>query len=209
MFLDASADVTAAPAATPLDEQGRMGKDEVPLALVHWTAVGGLRFVDCWAVRRELHAPDAAGALPGVLAPAAGARARARLLQFQAQLDDLVAPGGAAALRASDNFVRLPAAGLLPAAVKGATFLAGMTVRQGRAKGAAAPLIVDVARVRAFLEASLAFPPLEVGSREALWLLAVRGAPYGLFASARVPYPGQPQFDVSRYDQADYAIPAP
>jgi hypothetical protein len=208
-LLTSSADVTAAAPDTPLSTQGNLRADEVPLALVHWTAVDGLRFVDCWAVRRELRPPDGSGALPGLLAPAADAVARARLLQFQAQLEDLVAPGGAAAMRASDHFVRLPPAGLLPAGVNGATFLSGMTVRQGRAAGSPAPLIAEPARVRSFLAASLDYPPVEVGAPEAVWLLAVRGAPYGLFASAHVPYPAQPQFDLSHYDEANYAIHAP
>jgi hypothetical protein len=208
-LLTSSADVTAAPPATPLDQQGHLRSDEVPLALIHWTAVDGLRFIDCWAVRRELHSPDASGALPGLLPPAADGLARARLLQFQAQIAELVAPGGAAALRGGDHFVRLPPAGLLPAGVNGTTFLTGMTVRQGRARGTPAPLVVEPARVRAFLAASLAYPPIEVVSPEAVWLLAVRGASYGLFASAHVPYPAQPQFDVGHYDQANYALNAP
>src|SRR5262245_46813989 len=37
---------------------------DVPLALLYWTASGGIRFIDGWAVRRRLTAPAAAPAWP-------------------------------------------------------------------------------------------------------------------------------------------------
>lgn len=211
LLLPDPTDVLAAPAPTPLDQQGRLGDDEVPLALIHWTAAAGLRFVDCWTVRRERHAPDPFGGdLPGLLEPRAAAVAHARVLQFQTQLQEIVDAGGAGALRASDHFTWLPAAGILPAGVVGPTFLTGMTVRQGRgATGAAEPLLVEPARVREFLGEALRYPPITVGAPEAIWLLRPRGLGYLLYGSARIRYPGQPQFDVSRFDQAHYALPAP
>ncbi len=63
---------------------------DVPLALIYWTLSGGIRFTDMWAVRRRLRrAPDPALVL---LSPRTEQEVlgEARLLQFVAQLRDVL-----------------------------------------------------------------------------------------------------------------------
>jgi hypothetical protein len=191
--------------------------DLVPLALIGWEAGEGITFVDHWSVRRR---PVRRG-LPGRFGPEAGdrplAEGEARFLQFQEHLEDLVAetasPETAAA---SDAFGRLPAAGLVPVGTTAfhrdfhfVDFFAGFTVR--------GPAHVEAAKVPDLLRTSFAFPPIEVGTEEAIWLYVVRQniqasqasaavRQYVLFANGHMPYAANAQFDLSYWNFANVAI---
>jgi hypothetical protein len=89
--------------------------DEVPLALIEWTATHGLVFVDRWSVRRPLVAPSAASRWPSLFGQRTTAEGQAMLLQFEEQLDDLLADGADhTSDTAAQYFGYLPPAGVLP-----------------------------------------------------------------------------------------------
>jgi len=107
-----------------------LGPTDLPLVVFYWKD-GALGFLDLWSARRRLirHAAlDPWPGLPGDPQPAGGppagwqgmlsdrrvADAQARFLQFQDQLDGLLAGGKAASVKATDFFRYLPPAGFLP-----------------------------------------------------------------------------------------------
>src|SRR5262249_31511792 len=116
----------ASPSGHGLIDQLRTAKTitgcEVPLAVLYWTAVDGIVFVDMWAVRRPLVAKD----LLDMWAPGAGKRrfveGLAMFLQFQAEVVDMPGISNVAltSVIATDRFRYLPPLGLLPIAnIKG------------------------------------------------------------------------------------------
>jgi hypothetical protein len=185
---------------------------EVPLAVLHWTATGGLRFIDRWAVRRRIVAPPASGRWNAAVGDRRAAEAEALLLAFQDHVEDLrTTLTDPATVRARERFDRLPAAGLVPLRDKRNPrgfvrdrFFDGLTVR--------GPFFVEGQRVVAVLHAALAHPPLDVAAHEAIWLYSVRenavggGRPYLLFAGGHVPYAAHAQYDLAHWDFANYAL---
>lgn len=187
---------------------------DVPLALLHWTDVGGLRWVDLWSVRRRLalSAGDDAWLLPDPQQPAAG---EARLHQFLEQVQSMRALGTLSA-RASDTFRWLPPVGLLPLGAlldstgfDSANFFSGFTTR--------GPMFIEGVRVPPLLRLARSFPPIRVGDPELVWLYLVHenrqpapglppAQPYLVFALGRVPCQVVPRFDVSHWDYANYAL---
>jgi hypothetical protein len=107
---------------------------EVPLAVLHWTTSGGIRFIDLWAVRRRLTRSTATARWP---LPVDGQRtgdaewrwapllddrrlseAEAMFLQFQDQVQQIRAneAGAMPTMAATARFAYLPPVGMLPIA---------------------------------------------------------------------------------------------
>lgn len=203
-----------------LDEMrisGALAACEVPLALVYWT-VSGVRFVDMHAVRRPLAVP----APSRRWALAAGDRrlgeAWASVLQFQAHLDDLLAPGGAIAsaqLKASELFYYLPPLGALP--VGTSTTVAYLKFFESRVRRG--PLYVEGSKLLELIWSALQFPSLDLRSAEMSWLYTIhenmRAADVGsttpatrrlvLFVNGYVPNHGMAQYDLAHWNYASYA----
>lgn len=194
---------------------------DVPLAVLHWRDGAGIRFVDLWAVRRRL----ARAGHPTPWLAGTGDRhaveAEALFLQFQDHIEKLRLEAlNPAAVRATDHFAYLPPAGVLPLGGYIGTrgfdylkFFEGLTVR--------APISIEGARLAPLLEMARAYPPLELAKKELLWLYVVREnqqamsgvgpkpQPYLVFASGHIPYWGDPRFDVSKWNHANYASGGP
>jgi hypothetical protein len=203
-----------APAATPLTDP-EITDCDVPLALLNWTATGGIRWVDLWSVRRRLARAPLPGEVPIGPDPELSAAGEAMVMQFQEHIQNLrLSPFPPA--KASDAFRYLPPAGLLPlGGVAGAIgfdslgFFGDFTTR--------GPMFIEGARVRPFLQMACAFPPITVGDPELVWLYLVREnrqplagnvpkQPYMVFALGRLPSQVVPRFDVSRWNYANYAL---
>jgi hypothetical protein len=192
--------------ATPL------GDDDVPLALVHWTDAGGLRWVDQWPVRRRLAMASDPFLLPDARQAALG---EAVLRQFYDQIQAMRTSGQTTAI-ASDVFNFLPPVGLLPlGGIAGAvgfdstSFFTSFTTR--------GPLFIEGARVPPLLRLAATYPPIAVGDPELVWLYLVRenrqpaaglpaAQPYLIFALGRLPCQVVPRFDVSHWDYANIAL---
>ena len=205
----------ASTAASPYDllRPEPLAACDVPLALIHYQG-RGVAYVDRWAVRRMLAgSPARAGwLLPERRRWNEGAAA---ILQFQDHLDALWTPF-APQVRLRDHFEKLPPAGVVPLGGSGATagfdhprLFDGLTTR--------GPAYVEGARVGSLLERAAWFPPIDVSSREVVWLYFVRengrardtGAGvrrYLIFTSGHVPYQADAHFDLAKFDYANYAL---
>jgi hypothetical protein len=193
---------------------------EVPLAVLYWTATDGVVFVDMWSVRRALVSKD----LLDAWAPGAGRRrfveGLAMFLQFQEQIAELmespVTISTLTSIVATNSFRYLPALGLLPlSGTKGALgfdyakFLSGLTVRN--------PVYIEGAKLDALFGRSLLYPPIDLSSKEMMWLYWVRQnmetivenpltqlQPYLIFTNGQMSFEGKSRFDLNYWDYANY-----
>jgi len=188
---------------------------DVPVALFNWTATGGLRWVDLWAVRRRL-VPAAPLERPAAAIDAGRLRtAEAALLQLEDEVRDLFTAGGPMELALATQLFRfLPPAGILPLFGLGAsrgfdrlTLFSNRTTR--------GPIVLEGASVAPLLRASLGYPPIDLDERELIWTYLVRqnlqaqpggGQPYFMFASGQLPPFGAARADVARVGFASVAI---
>jgi len=194
---------------------------DVPLAILAFAGAASMVFLDTWAVRRPVSAPDTMlGPLPSLVAPRRIATGKAMLQQFQAQLSELVGTTGAlGAVTAKTHFPTLPPAGLLPfftlEMVK--AFFAGMEVR--------GPQYINAPQLEPLVRDSLAVPAFSAGAPEVFWLYAVADnamaielppppdAPlppvrYYAFASANLAYRADARFNLHHWDYANLALSA-
>lgn len=211
-----------------LVQQKVLSTCDVPLALVCWT-LKGLAFVDTWAVRRR-----PVPRVPSVRWPTLGgerrwAEAEAVVFQFQEQLEQLIAEHtNPSAIRAEKYFRYLPPAGFIPTAtgidqdLDFSTFFEAFPYRRTefyqRPEFSGFPELIDGAILPAFLAESFLHQPVDLETREMVWLYqpSVQGpnratprtrAPYMVFASCHLPPQGAARFDVARWDHSNFARP--
>ncbi|HLK37677.1 MAG TPA: hypothetical protein VKU41_13045 [Polyangiaceae bacterium] len=181
--------------------------DEVPLAVVSWTANAGITFVDMWSARRRLSRSDAADDTVLPITRRDVARGEAILLQFQDQLQSILA-GSPASFSATSAFKYLPPLGLLPlpstasrVGFSQATFFQGLTVT--------GPIDIEGARAEAMIRESFRYPPVDLSTGEMFWTFQTRqnaqsstARPYLFFVTGQMPYFGEARYDVARFDYA-------
>ena len=166
-----------------LRERGDLSDCDVPLALVVLDNTD-LRLLDVWAVRRKLVGEAAVNSWRTAAGPRRLAEGEAAFLQFQAQLEGLRAPGGAApgaaaaTLAANTCFDILPAAGWLPDGPGGFAWPSFL--------GPHAPpdeTPVDAALLRGLIERSWADDPVVLATqpRAALRVWRVPGQAFVVF----------------------------
>lgn len=196
---------------------------EVPLAVLYWTANGGLVFVDMWSVRRRITRTATSGAFPLFVNDGPISGAEAMLLQFQRQMDTLVkSSSNPLALRATDSFRFLPPAGIVPAA--GSGFNLGVDPNvffQGKTHPGppyqSDLLYMEGGQIESLLRLSAQFPPIDLWSGEMIWIYWVRenlqafqqggpasAVPLLVFANGQMPFAGAPRFDVSHWGYSNY-----
>jgi len=193
---------------------------DVPLALVFMVGATAIRFIDQWAVRRAPHCHPGTPSWMPFLSPRRLAEGQAMFFQFQAHIDWLrsKATGDLGSVTAASDFSFLPPVGVIPVnreADKTDThalkFFAGLTTR--------GPAFINAARLEMLVRQSVLYPPVDTASGEMLWLYRVRenaqavdaagdGGPrsYVVFASGHIPYAGDAQFDLARWDYANFAL---
>lgn len=190
----------------------RLGDCEVPLAIIYFTANDGLVFLDQWAVRRRVVAPDAAPRWGLLTGDRRRAEAEAMYHQFQAQLQDLrINTANPRDLRLKDFFRYLPPAGIIPLAslrwpigFNAINIFDGITHQE--------PIHIEGARLNYLMESSLSYPAVDLQSNIMLWVYKVREnrqpidenavdapQPYVVFASGHMPFLGDAHYDVNRW----------
>jgi hypothetical protein len=195
---------------------GCLDDEQVPLALLAWTAAQGIRFVDLWSVRRRIVAPAADGLMATLTGDRRHAEAEAVFLQFQAQIADALAAGTALpSVTAADRFAFLPPAGMVP--VTGPGIVSGFDPAAFLgAQGSDELATIDAAQVRALVQESFDHDPIEVGGGERIqrYLVwenerAVRAGGAGrralVFARRTLPYRGVARFGVARFGRSRFA----
>jgi hypothetical protein len=213
-----------APTGFGLLDQLRAAKQitdcEVPLAVLYWTATGGLVFVDMWAVRRPVVSKD----LLDRWAPGGGQRrfveGLATFMQFQDHIAGLRSQSGdLGAVTAQSNFSLLPPAGIIPVTHNpggnnddDTNFFKGMTYR--------GPAFINAAPLEALVRESFAFPPIDTQKGEAVWLYRVRenrvgidsfaglssSSGYLVFSCGHLPYQADARFDLAYWNYSNYAL---
>lgn len=193
-----------------------LSDDEVPLACVLWTAGVGIRYVDCWSVRRRIVRPSPDPDWPEVTGDTRLAIGEAMFLQFQEHAAELRAAVPPENVTADDYFRYLPAAGMLPissGSFRGydySSFFRNLPFR--------GPVIVEPAHLEELIRQSFGFPPIEVARREAVWLYEIRDnlqpspvattpppQAYVVFSTGHLPYRGDARFDLAYWNYANYA----
>ena len=140
-------------------------------------------------------------------------------MQFQEQIASLrTGSGDLGSVTASSRFALLPPVGVIPVSpevdatdAEATKFFAGLTYRS--------PVFINVARLETLIRQSLTYPPIDVASGEMMWLYRVRenamaadfstGAKpqhFVVFASGRLPYIGDAQFDLAYWNYGNYAV---
>jgi len=152
------------PAGHGLVDQLRIAKTitgcEVPLAVLYWTASGGLVFIDMWGVRRRLTKRGSSNEFPSLLSDQASSLAEAMLFQFQDQLEQIRTTNPTPqTVQASDAFYFLPPLGFLP--LGGSATGPGFNYQQFFAQQTTrTPVFVADSRVQWMLKAFGGFPPI-------------------------------------------------
>jgi hypothetical protein len=187
---------------------------EVPLAILYWTLVDGLKFVDLWSVRRRLGRRSTDHASSFLTSERTTREGEAMYLQFQSQLKDLVSSGVTLSqVKAKDFFKFLPAAGMLPIGGAGGfdytNFFNGITFRQ--------PIFIEGAQLRPLFQESFEYPPVDTSSGLAVYLYIVRenaqlslagglaAQNYMVFASGHTPYRGEARYDVHHWNFGNFS----
>jgi hypothetical protein len=189
----------------------RLTDCDVPLGILYWTLVDGIKFIDMWSVRRRPARKENGTRWKNLVSERRSREIEAMVLQFKEQIDDF----GVAALEtmvATDRFNYLPPAGLLPAAqesfggVVADTFFSGFAHR--------APQFIDVSTARALLREAINHEPIDLSRKEMVWLYKVwqnsrdfkTGAarPFLLFSTAYMRNAAIARFDVAHWDYANY-----
>jgi hypothetical protein len=193
-----------------------LSDDQVPLAVLTWTAAAGIRFVDSWSVRRRVVAPAADARLPTLMSDRRRAEAEAAFLQFQAHVADLLGTSGLSGIAAADRFAFLPPVGIVPITGAGSSsgfdpddFLGG--------QGSDELATLDGTLLRALVQESLWHDPIRVEAggeriqRYVVWEneLAVRDGEVSrrvlVFARRTLTYRGIARYGRARFGRSRFA----
>jgi hypothetical protein len=197
---------------TPLEAlraSGALASCDVPLALIFVTK-RRMEWVDLWSVRRAPVPRVGPDPLPLVSGGLPGAEAAASFLQFRDHAASFLAgdtPLAAAQVKASEWFLFLPPAGVLP--VTAGTGFNATKFFEGKLANGPAPL--DSARIPPLLRASLDHAPIDLSSTDRAWTYSVSGlaapgaAPSLLFSA----YPVEQELTILpvRITQVDLPTP--
>jgi hypothetical protein len=190
--------------------------DEVPLALIFWTAADGLKFVDLWSVRRRITRRSADTDWPLLVSDRRAAEGEAMFLQFQDQIEEMrVKETGLSAVVATDRFDYLPPVGLLP--VKGTGSPGGFDVTTFFGARASQDIaLTDANLVRELLHTASYHEPIDLQASDKIQLYltyenvkAVEAQQVNqatlVFASHTLPYRGIARFGYARWAVSRFA----
>jgi hypothetical protein len=189
---------------------------EVPLAVLHWTAQGGINFIDEWAVRRSVTEQAVTEKWLILFGERRASETEAMCLQFQEQVEEIaIKETGLDSIVATDRFKYLPPVGLLP--IKGAGSPKGFNPQKFFGNRASRELAtIDANLVRALMHEALHHEPIDLSAPEkvqlyVIWenLQAVEGLQTTqlalVFASHTLPYRGVARYGYGLWDISRFA----
>lgn len=195
-----------------------LSDDDVPLALLFFTGVAELQFVDVWAVRRDVARDDGDGPFAALGGDGRLAVGRAMFMQFQSHVESLAGRADGD-LTAMSGFRMLPPLGLIQVDKEqtatdavATRFFSGMAYRS--------PAFLSGARLELLVRESLCGPPIDTQGNEAVWLYRLiesrryvdnpsTTAParsWLAFSSGQLPYGADAQYDIARWDYGNFAL---
>ncbi len=202
-----------------LREQRCLLDNEVPLALIYWSLRGGIEFVDMWSVRRRVTRRSADADWLPLVSDRRAAEGEARFFQYQDHITDIrVNQINLENIIATQQFRRLPAAGLLP--ISDTRSSRGFRYQQFfRDQTCNIPVFIQSAQLESLLHESFHYPSIDLRSRELIWLYFVREnqeaidgsttnppQKYLVFASGHMPYRGNATLDVNGVQYSNYGL---
>ncbi|MGA1839277.1 MAG: hypothetical protein ACMUIU_01520 [bacterium] len=205
----------------PLDilrSQGFLTYCDIPLALIYWPD-NIIRFIDMWSVRRRIN--PLFSIFNNVTFPVTEKQiveAEASFFQFQIQIAELtntnITQSQLEQIEAGNYFRYLPAVGVIPERTvtkKGLDYLKffnGLKFRN--------PVFINGAQVQSLFHSSLFYEPIDVQSKELIWLYRVREnrqqlagitltqQPYLIFANGHILFKGDAQYNLARWNYSNY-----
>lgn len=224
---DATKSVAVNPFGAPLDSYGLLDglrgdiltDCEVPLALIYWSNVRGIGFIDMWSVRRRLTKTAHSEGWHSLVGDRRTSESEAMVLQFQDHVADMLRNTAQplSTVAAGQYFHRLPPAGLLPLArrdrtgkdfngINPTTFFGGHAPREAA--------FIDGGIVRSLLADAGKYEPVDLTRGEVVWLYQVlqndqafstntNVTPYIIFTTAQMLYRGTALFDIARMQQSN------
>jgi hypothetical protein len=171
----------ANPFGPPLHDYGlldelrpdRLTDCAVPLAVVYWTAEGGLGFIDLWSVRRKPAQNRRSSDWPSLVSDRRLSEAEAMLLQFEDYIQDLrVSETSPASLVANRRFGFLPPAGMLPLASRSTPAGFNPVVFFGE-RASSKIAFLDGDSLRGLMRESLHHEPIGLGDSEGIQLYVI------------------------------------
>jgi hypothetical protein len=227
---DAARGVAVNPFGAPPDSYGLLdslrGDDiltdcEVPLALIYWSNVRGIGFIDMWSVRRRLTKTAHSEAWHSLVGDRRTSESEAMVLQFQDHIADMMKNTAVpmSTVAAGQFFHRLPPVGLLPLSRRDSTGKDYNGVNPTTFFGGHAPpgaAFIDVGIVRSLLADAGNYEPVDLTSGEVVWLYQVwqndqafstnaKVTPYVIFTTAQMPFRGAALFNSARAGQNNMA----
>ena len=227
---DAARNVAVNPFGAPLDSYGLLDslRDddvltdcEVPLALIYWSNVRGIGFIDMWSVRRRLTGTAHSRAWHSLVGDRRTSESDAMVLQFQDHIADMMKNTAVplSTVAAGQFFRRLPPVGLLPLSRRDGTGKDYNGVNPSTFFGGHAPpgaAFIDVGIVRSLLADAGNYEPVDLTQGEVVWLYQVwqndqafttdaKVTPYVIFTTAQMPFRGAALFNSARAGQNNMA----
>jgi hypothetical protein len=150
---------------------------DVPLALIYWTASGGITFLDQWAARRRLTRHAASDRLAHFLGDRRASETEAMLLQFDEHIQDIAAREKKEVTRkmaASERFEFLPPAGIVP--ISNGPALPGFNSEfffHDIASGSQP--VINASLLRTVFHEALNYEPVDLGNKQQVRLFVIRG----------------------------------
>lgn len=199
--------------------------DEIPLALIYWTASDGIRFIDRWAVRRRITQSDANAQWRMLSSDRRVSEAEAVFQQFEEQIQDIRgAESNLDVLVAKDRFRYLPPVGFLPlkasgnlVPIKNSSASVGFTPQTFFGQQASREVaLLDAALLRSLFSEGIQHEPIDLNDSQRIQLYLIwenvqaveSGAVSQLtlvFASPMLPYYGAARFGYSKWDRSRVA----
>ena len=193
---------------------------EVPLALIYWSNVRGIGFIDTWSVRRRLTRPAHSRDWHALVGDRRTAESEAMVLQFQDQVADMLKNRSVpmSTVAAGQYFHRLPPAGLLPLARRDRTGKDFNGINPNTFFGGHAPrpaAYIDGGIARSLLADAGKYEPVDLTNGEVVWLYQVLQndqafskntniTPYILFTTAQMLYRGTALFDIALLEKSNF-----
>lgn len=194
---------------------------EVPLALIYWSNVRGIGFIDLWSVRRRLTKTAHSERWDALVGDRRTSESDAMVLQFQDQIADMLKNTTVSmnTVAAGQYFNRLPPAGLLPLARRDRAGRDTNGINPTTFFGGHAPpeaAFIDVGIVRSLLADAGEYEPVDLTRGEVVWLYQVwqndqafstntNVTPYVIFTTAQMPFRGAALFNSARAGQNNMA----
>ncbi len=189
---------------------------DVPIAVLHWTATGGLDFIDMWSARRQVTERSNAGRWSALVGERRRAETGAMFLQFQDQIESIRATeGNLQTISAAQRFDFLPPIGWLP--VRNDVSPGGFDIATFFGAHASLDIApIDSDRLRMLSQEALNCEPVALATTGKIqlyfvWenLSAVRAGTANqlvlVFASPALPYSGSARFGFATWGRSRIA----